>query len=244
MYLSGKNQVIERINAQPETIEKIYLNKGKHFSLLNIILAMAKKNDVECVLLSPKEFSRLSSNIHTQGVIAEVKDFSYTKLEEVLNLAEQKKYALIALSNLTDPQNLGSILRSCACFGRIALIIPKHRSVVVNSTVLKVACGGENYVPVIQVTNLIPAFSEIKECGYWIGGCVANEGNDITQFKLPWPLCLVIGAEGRGIRKGIIRHLDFNLTLPMPGKGISLNAAVACAIFCYEIMRQRKVYKK
>ncbi len=236
MNLYGKNQVIERIRAKPKSITKVYLNKNSNLALLH---ELAKEAGISCVFLPGKEFSRRAKHFHTQGVIAEIKEFSYARLEDILNLPKDKKYTLIALSNITDPQNVGSILRSAACFGNFALIIPKHRTVQINETVLKVACGGENYIPVVQVTNLIPALEKAKKAGYWVAGCFVNDGVAITELKISFPLCIIIGSENKGIRKGIIPHLDFKFTLPMPGIDLSLNAAVACAIFCYEIMRQR-----
>jgi 23S rRNA (guanosine2251-2'-O)-methyltransferase len=236
MFLFGKNQVLERLQARPQTIQKIIFNhKGK----FNDIRSFAQKNNIKCVFLDEKEFFKIAKQANTQGVIAEVEDFKYSDLSWLLKLDDKEKYVLIALSNITDPQNLGSILRTAACFGRFALIIPKHRSASVNETVLKVSCGGENYVPVVQVTNLINAIKSAKDSGYWVAGTVVDQGQDVTDFKFCFPLCLVIGSEDRGIRPGLLEHLDYKLTLPMPGKQLSLNAAVATAVFCYEITKQR-----
>lgn len=237
MNLYGKNQVIERLKANPKSINKIYLTDGAGDAYIR---DLSKKHGISCVMLSDKEFSVLAKHHHSQGVIAETADFSYADLESLLALKDGDKYTFLALSNITDPQNFGSILRNIACFGKFAIIIPKHRSIDINETVLKVACGGENYVPVVKATNLIPALEQIKKAGYWVGGCVVEGGEDLTAYKLPFPLCIIIGSESEGIRKGVIGHLDFKLTLPMPGANLSLNAAVAAAVFCYEIMRQRR----
>ncbi len=235
--LYGKNQIIERLKTHPETIKKIIYNQG---SDNRFVKKLALQKNISCFPLPHKEFICIAKNINTQGVIAEVQDFLYNDLQAILQLPDEEKLTLIALSNITDPQNLGSLLRTAACFGRFALIIPKHRSVSINETVLRIACGGENYVPVIQETNLIPAIKQAKDAGYWVAGAVVEEGEDITGFKFRFPLCLVIGSEDKGIRPGLLAHLDFKVTLPMPGAGLSLNAAVATAIFCYEVTRQRK----
>ncbi|MFH2145989.1 MAG: 23S rRNA (guanosine(2251)-2'-O)-methyltransferase RlmB [Candidatus Omnitrophota bacterium] len=241
MNLYGKNQVIERFKANPKTIKKIYLIDGAEDAYIR---ELSGKHGISCIALSDKEFSVLAKNHHSQGIIAEVADFSYAELDDLLELKDGEEYTFLALSNITDPQNLGSILRNIACFGKFAVIIPKHRSADINETVLKVACGGENYVPVVKVTNLIPALEQIKKAGYWVGGCVVEGGEDITSYKLPFPLCIIIGSESEGIRRGVVSHLDFKLTLPMPGAKLSLNAAVAAAVFSYEIMRQMRAQSK
>ena len=235
--LYGRNQIIERIKVHPKTIKKIVYNKNIDN---RIIEKLAIKNNIPLVLLSDKDFLSISEHRNNQGVIAEAIDFLYDDLQRILDLPDIEKLTLIALSNITDPQNLGSILRTAACFGRFALIIPKHRSASINETVLKVACGGDNYIPVIQETNLIPVIKKAKDYGYWVAGTVVEKGEDISEFKFGFPLCLVIGSEDKGIRDGLMKHLDFKVTLPMPGAKLSLNVAVATAIFCYEIARQRR----
>ncbi len=237
MKLFGKNQVKERLKAYPHSIKKIYFQQGLDLEALK---ELAKQQGISCGVLNEKDFFSMARHHHSQGVIAEVEEFVYANLEDFLVLPDNKKYTLIALSNITDPQNVGSIIRTAACFGEFALIIPKHRNVCINETVLKVACGGENYVPVIQVTNLVPLLQKAKDAGYWVFGSVVEGGQDITECKFSFPLCIVIGSEDKGIRDGILPHLDQKITLPMPGEALSLNAAVAAAILCYEVIRQRK----
>ncbi|MFH1062689.1 MAG: 23S rRNA (guanosine(2251)-2'-O)-methyltransferase RlmB [Candidatus Omnitrophota bacterium] len=236
MNLFGKNQVIERLQSQPQSIKKIFFHQKSDFAAIK---AQANDKKIPCIVLNDKEFLSIAKKAHTEGVIALVADFCYEQLDTLLKRDKQNKYVLIALSNITDPQNLGSILRTAACFGNFALIIPNHRTASINETVLRVACGGENHVPIVQVTNLITAIQAAKDAGYWVAGSVVEQGLDVTCFKFPFPLCLVIGSEDKGIRHGLLNHLDYRLTLPMPGRELSLNAAVATAIFCYEIMKQR-----
>ncbi|MBU1086016.1 MAG: 23S rRNA (guanosine(2251)-2'-O)-methyltransferase RlmB [Candidatus Omnitrophica bacterium] len=236
MNLYGKNQVAERLKSNPNSIKKIFFNQKCDLSAMKII---ANEKKIPYIFLQDKDFLIMAKDANTQGVIAQVVEFCYEDLDDILKQSKPDKYVLIALSNITDPQNLGSILRTVACFGNFALIIPKHRTASINETVLRVACGGENYVPIVQVTNLISAIQSAKDAGYWVAGSVLEDGEDMTNFKFPFPLCLVIGAEDKGIRQGLLNHLDYKLTLPMPGKELSLNAAVATAVFCYEIMKQR-----
>jgi 23S rRNA (guanosine2251-2'-O)-methyltransferase len=130
-------------------------------------------------------------------------------------------------------------MRIAACYGRIALVIPEHSSCDVNDTVIHVASGGENYVPVSQITNLSTGLLKAKKAGYWAVGTAVEGGENLNSASLPFPLCLVLGAEGKGIRYGIQKHLDMNITLPMEGAHLSLNVAMVCAIFCHEIAKQR-----
>ena len=234
MYLYGKNQVEERIKADPKSIRKIFFNKRDNNPEIKIL---AEKSKIAYSYLNENEFSRIADKFNSQGVIAEVLPFSYANYEELLELPAGKKVNFLALSNITDPQNLGSILRTAACFGNFAVIIPKHRSAEITETVLRVACGAENYVPVCLVTNLVPAIEAAKKAGYWTVGTVIEGGTDVFEFNFPSPVFLVIGAEDKGIRQGIVSQLDFKITLPMPGQKLSLNAAVASAVFCYEIIR-------
>ncbi len=236
MNLYGKNQVLERLKSHSKSIKKIFFNQR---SDLFAIRLQANDKKIPYVVLREKEFLIMAKNAKTQGVIALVEEFSYQDLDSLLACDQKDKYVLIALSNITDPQNLGSILRTAACFGKFALIIPKHRTATITETVLRVACGGENHVPIVQVTNLMTALKKAKDAGYWVAGSVVDDGEDVMNFKFPFPFCLVIGSEGKGIRHGLLSHLDYRLKLPMPGKELSLNAAVATAIFCYEIMKQR-----
>jgi 23S rRNA (guanosine2251-2'-O)-methyltransferase len=236
MKLYGKNSISERIRARPASIQRLFFNGSL---AQDPLVAEAKKHRVACEPISAAALEKMGGHHYVQGLVAEVEEFSYAGLEDLICLPDAEKYVFLALSNVTDPQNMGSILRTAACFGRFALLIPKHRTVTVNETVLKVASGGENYVPVVQETNLIPALQRLKQAGYWVAGSVVEEGQDLTKFSFPFPLCLVIGAEDKGIRHGLLAHLDFKITLPMPGFGLSFNAAVATAIFSYEIARQR-----
>jgi 23S rRNA (guanosine2251-2'-O)-methyltransferase len=130
-------------------------------------------------------------------------------------------------------------MRIAACFCGFALVIPRHSSCEVNETVIHVASGGENYVPVSQVTNLTTALREAKKTGYWAVGTVIEGGDDVNTVSLPFPLCLLLGSEGKGIRPGLQNLLDLKVSLPMKGAQLSLNVAMACAVFAHEIARQR-----
>lgn len=237
MFLYGKNSIIERLKVAPNTIRSIFIeDKFSDQPILELI----KLKNVPMKYISSQ---RLKSAIHTdrnlQGVIAEVDNFVYADFDDLL-FNSDKKLSFIFLDRITDPQNLGAILRITACFGRFVIVIPKHKACEINETVLHIAAGGENYTPVCLVSNLSNALIEAKKQGYWLVGAVCGKADDIQKVGLPFPLCLVLGSEGEGVRYGVDKHLEFRIKVPMPGADLSLNVATACTIFCYEISRQRK----
>ncbi|MDD5440203.1 MAG: 23S rRNA (guanosine(2251)-2'-O)-methyltransferase RlmB [Candidatus Omnitrophica bacterium] len=234
MYLYGKNSVAERLKVNPRSIRRIFLqNNFNDHELLGRIRAcrIPVENVSEKTLTNMKRADRL------QGIVAAVDSYNYTPFEDILG--SPRKYTLCAVDNLNDPHNLGSVLRIAACFGGFAVVIPKHSACEVTDTVIHVASGGENFVPVSMVTNLSTALIEAKQAGYWIAGATVQDGEDITRVKLPFPLCLVLGSEGKGIRHGIDKQLEMRVRIPMEGAALSFNVAMAAAIFCYEIKRQR-----
>jgi len=234
MYLYGKNSVYDRIKAAPKTIKKVFLENN--FDSPEI-LGEIKSRRIPVEYVSERTLTNIKRADRLQGIVALVDAFAYTPFHEVLNSPE--KFVLIAVDNINDPHNLGSILRIAACFGGFALVIPRHSSCEVNDTVVHVASGGENFVPVSMVTNLSGALIEAKKAGYWIAGATVSDGEDITKAKLPFPLCLVLGSEGKGIRYGIDKQLEMRVRIPMEGAPLSFNVAMAAAILCYEIKRQK-----
>lgn len=236
MYLYGKNSVLERLKINPNSIKEIFLQKN--FSSAAIINTL-KNTKIPIKHVSENELKKIKRADRLQGIVALVDDFKYTSFEDLLYSTPNKKLSFIFIDSLSDPHNLGSILRIAACFGNFAIVIPKHRSCEVNDTVMHVASGGENFVPVSMVNNMTTALNKAKEKGYWIVGTVVDSGDDINKVSLPFPLCLVLGSEGKGIRYGLQKNLDMKIRLPMKGVALSFNVAMACAIFCHEIDRQR-----
>ena len=237
MYLYGKNPVFERLKADPKSIRKIILKEDfDDKKLLDII----KASNLKPEYMPKNEFMKQQRADRVQGVIAIVDKFVYADFEELLQRPAKTPLTFVFLDNLNDPQNLGVIIRSLACLGGFAVVIPKHESCEVTEAVLHVANGGENYVPVSIVTNMTVALLKAKEKGYWVAGTVIEGGQDLQKFDFTFPICLLMGSEGKGIRPGLLNHIDFKVTLPMKGADLSFNVAVATAIFAYEITKQRK----
>jgi len=232
MFLYGKNSIIERLKVNPKSIKEIRLQDN--FKDQDVILQI-KKNNIPARFVTVKDLEKIKRADRLQGIVAKVDDFKYTPFENIL----KEKLTIIAIDSLNDPHNLGSIIRIAACFGKLAVVIPEHGSCEANETVIHVASGGENYVKIACVGNMTQFFLKAKEQGYWIAGTVVEGGESLYKFSFPSPLCLVLGSEGEGIRPGLKNHLDFKITLPMQGANLSFNVAMACAIFSYEIERQK-----
>ncbi len=237
MYLYGKNSVAERLKKNPKSISLIYLEDTfSDISIENCI----KRNNLTVRKLPPDKFSKIKHASNTQGIIAETDSFNYTDFDELLQEDIKKNNTLVFLDRVYDPQNLGAIMRTLACFGGFSLVIPKHKACEVNETVLHVACGAENYVKAAMVSNISNAVIKAKKEGLWIMGAVLGAGaKDLNAVSIPFPLGVVFGSEGEGLRYGVDKHIDVKAKIPMRGAGLSYNVSIAAAIFCYEITRQK-----
>ncbi|MDD5194652.1 MAG: RNA methyltransferase [Candidatus Omnitrophica bacterium] len=236
MILYGKNSVFERLKVNPKSIRNISLQDN--FSEPEIE-KLIKANHIPFKRLGQREFIRLSPGHNLQGITASIEEFQYAALEDLLAIQE-KRPVLVFLDRLNDPQNLGAILRTLACFGGCAIVIPKFKACEITEAVLHVAQGGENYVSVAMVTNLSGAIIEAKKSGYWAAGAsLEPDAKILGEVSFPFPLALAMGSEGEGIRYGVDKHLDLKVRIPMQGGQLSLNVAAACAVFCYEVLKQR-----
>ena len=236
MYLYGKNSVMERLKANPKSISKVYIQDN--FKSPDII-EMIKSRKIPIVKVDEKGLLKIKRADRLQGIVAETPNYTYASFEKLLDDSKADPISFIFLDGLNDPHNLGSIMRIAACFGGFAIVIPDHGACGMTEAVLHVSSGGENFVPVAKVTNLSTSLLKAKKAGYWAVGTVVDEAEDINSVALPFPICLVLGAEGKGIRYGIQKHLDMKVRLPMKGAELSFNVAMATAIFAHEINKQR-----
>ncbi|MFA5148030.1 MAG: 23S rRNA (guanosine(2251)-2'-O)-methyltransferase RlmB [Candidatus Omnitrophota bacterium] len=236
LLLYGRNAVVERLKANMRGVRKVILSdKFDDPAALDLI----KARRIPVQRLSEKEMLKMKRTERLQGIIAEVDPFRYSSFEDLVSNPEGEKLSFILLDEVTDPQNLGAIIRIAACFGGFGIVIPERGACDVNETVLSVAAGGDNYVPICRINNLSNALIHAKGAGYWCAGAVVDGGEDLTKVSFPFPLCVVMGSEGKGIHHGVEKHLELKVTLPMGGAALSFNVAMASAIFCYEIARQR-----
>jgi len=237
IYLYGKNSVGERIKADPASVRTVYLREG--LAVPSIEKDIARRG-IPCERLPAPVLDKMRPQKDLQGVVAKVDHFGHVDCDDLISDALERNRTLIFLDRVNDPHNLGVIIRVAACFGGFSLIIPSREACQINETVLHVASGGENYVPIASVNNLVPAMDQAKALGFWMVGAVVNdEGEDIASVSLPFPLGLVLGSEGSGIRKGLQKRLDIEARIPMRGAPLSFNVSIACGIFCHEIAKRK-----
>lgn len=236
MYLYGRNSVMERIKARPESVRRVSLREGLSVPDLEKLIHQKK---IACERLHSDLLDKIRPQKDLQGVVARVDLYRYADADELISNALVEKRSLIFLDRVNDPHNLGVIIRLSACFGKFSLVIPSREACQVNETVLHVASGGENYVPIASVNNLAPVLDAAKNAGFWAAGAVmGDEAEDISNVSFPMPLALVLGSEGGGIRKGLQKRIDLRVRIPMQGVPLSFNVSMACAIFLHEISKQ------
>ncbi len=238
MRLYGRNPVLERIKSNPRSIKRIFVEHGHIDSAY--VNQKAKQFGIPVTMVPGSKMQKLARDVNSQGLLAEIDGFSYLPFDDMLTLAKEKNRTLVFLDELNDPQNLGGIMRTLGCLGDFYIVLPTHHSVEVTETVLRVSCGGDNYVGVSKVANLGLAITKAKAEGFWIAGSVVAQGEDLTAIKFQFPLGVIIGSEQKGIREVSRKHLDIAVTIPMANERMSLNAAHATTILCYEIFCQRK----
>ena len=230
-FVYGKNPVIEAINAK-KVLKAFLVTNFNDQKIINLI----KENKINCVTVSHSEMERMSEGGVHQGVAAELKPYQTVSLEEIIFKARKKeKKIIVMLDNISDPHNLGAILRSADVFETSGVILPKHNSVSLNATVAKTSAGAINYVPVAIVNNLNQAIKTLKDEGYWI---VATDGSatiSYSSIKYDFPVVVVIGSEGKGVSSLVLKNSDYIVKIPQFGHVNSLNASVAAGILLAEV---------
>lgn len=246
MLVIGKNPILEILKSHPEELNKVVLlKKVKPDGKLKSIVSLAEEKKIKLMYLNYFEFRKFFDGKSKeegidQGVIAFVRDYMYKPLREIVEDCNNVKNPLILiLDQITDPHNLGAIIRSAVCLGADGIVIPRHNSAEVNHTVMKTSSGAVNYISIAKETNLSNSILFLKNNGYWIAGTDMQTNKIIYETDLNIPLALIIGSEGFGIRKNLKDQCDMLLRIPMAGKISSLNASVSAAVFLYEIFRQK-----
>ncbi|MBM6830359.1 23S rRNA (guanosine(2251)-2'-O)-methyltransferase RlmB [Anaerotignum lactatifermentans] len=238
--LEGRNAILEVLRSGRD-IEKIMVAKGNVEGTIKRIIAMAVEKGVVIQEVSRQKLDEISQTKNHQGVIALVSAHNYVEVEDILAAAREKGEDpfVLLLDGITDPHNLGAILRTAECAGVHGVIIPKRRSVGLNATVGKTSAGAIEYMPVARVTNIVQTMEYLKKEGLWIA-CADMKGLDHFDTNMKGPLALVIGSEGDGVSRLVKENCDFTASIPMYGKISSLNASVAAALLMYEVVRQRR----
>lgn len=205
------------------------------------LLQDAKANGTVIDEVEPQRLSQITQGGSHQGIAAQVSPYTYTELSDLLSSAKTKtpNSVIVIADGITDPHNLGAIIRTTEAMGAQGIIIPQRRASGITSTVLKVAAGALEHLAVARVVNLHRALEELKEAGFWIYGTAATSSKQMHTIDLKGAIGLVVGSEGEGLSLLTQRCCDELISIPLAGKTPSLNASVATAMALYEIYRQR-----
>lgn len=234
----GRHPVLEALKSS-RSFNKIFIAKGLKGDIIDTIFRLGRAAKIVVQFVDKKRLDDLTDRANHQGVAAQIADIHYADLDKVLLALEGKTQALLLmLDRVTDPHNLGAILRSAYLLGCDGVIIPKRAAAQVTATVVKVSAGATEYIPVIQVNNLAQTIEKLKEKRFWVAAADAS-GKPCFEQELEGRLVLVLGSEGYGLQKLILEKSDFLIAIPVSGKIDSLNVSCAASVLLYEIIRQK-----
>ena len=238
--IEGRNAVIEALRAGA-SIDKIFIQKGETDKTLGHIASTARAAGVVVVDADKRKLDFMSRTHAHQGVIALASVREYVSVEDILNIAREKgeNPLIVVCDEISDPHNLGAIIRTAECAGAHGVIIPKRRSAGLTSIVGKTSAGAVSYVPVARVPNIPALLEQLQKEGVWVFGTAAEGTTALYSADLKGPAAIVIGSEGEGMTRLVREKCDFLVSIPMKGKISSLNASAAAAILLYEAVRQR-----
>ena len=238
--LEGRNALTEALSSG-RAIDKVFVAEGDTDKALARLCAMAKDAGAVIVETDRRKLDMMSATGAHQGIIAMVAAHEYATVDDILKSAEEKGEAplIVICDELSDPHNLGAILRTAECAGAHGVIIPKRRSVGLTAVVGKASAGAIEYMPVARVANITNTIKELKDRGVWVFGTAADGNTTLYQADLKGPAAIVIGNEGDGMSRLVADSCDFKVSIPMKGHISSLNASAAASILLYEAVRQR-----
>ena len=238
--LEGRNALTEALKAG-RTIDKVFIADGDTDKGLQRLAAMAKEAGAVVVPVDRRKLDLMSTTHAHQGIIAQAAAHEYATLDDILEEAASRGQAplIVICDELSDPHNLGAIMRTAECAGAHGVVIPKRRSVGLTATVAKASAGAVEYMKVARVTNINNAINELKEKGVWVFGTAAEGSVPMYKADLTGPAAIVIGNEGDGMSQLVRKNCDMLVHIPMSGRISSLNASAAASILLYEAVRQR-----
>ena len=229
MYVFGKN-VANEVIRDVKKIKRAFISKN--FDERDIITVL-NRNNINIKFMEKRDLDKFVDGNH-QGIVLEIEDYKYCDVDELI----EENNIIVMLDHLEDPHNLGAIIRTCEAAGVSGIIIPKDRSVSVNSTVMKVSAGALELVKISQVTNLAQTLNYLKKQGYWIVG-TDMLGTKYSEIDYSGKTVIVIGNEGKGMSDIITKNCDFIASIPMRGNINSLNASVAAGIIIFEAIKEK-----
>ena len=240
--IEGRNAVIEALRAG-RAIDKIFIARGDVDKTLGHIASKAREKGIVVAECDRKKLDFMSQTHAHQGVIALCAVREYCSVDDIFAIAGERgeKPFLIVCDEISDPHNLGAIIRSAECAGAHGVIIPNRRSAGLTAIVDKASAGAAEHMAIARVPNIPSAIKELKERGLWVYGTAADGQSGLWDTDFTGSMALVIGSEGDGMGRLVRESCDFIVSLPMKGQVSSLNASAAAAIVMYEVLRQRSV---
>ena len=239
--IEGRNALTEALKSGRH-IDKLFVAEGSTDRSLARLAAMAKEAGAVVVPTDRRKLDQMSPTGAHQGVIALAAAHEYASVEDILALAAERGEAplIVICDELSDPHNLGAIIRTAECAGAHGVIIPKRRSVGLTAVVAKASAGALEYLPVARVSNIHQTILSLKEQGVWIYGTAADAASGLYRTDLTGPAAIVIGNEGEGMSRLVRESCDVLVSIPMKGRISSLNASAAATVLLYEALRQRE----
>ncbi len=238
--IEGRNAVTEALRAGT-ALDKVYIAKGETDASLRHLAKTARDAGAVVVECDRRKLDAMSVTHSHQGVIAVAAVRAYADVSDILDAARAKGEAplVVVCDGLSDPHNLGAVIRTAECAGAHGVVIPKRRSAGLTAVVAKTSAGAVSHLPVARVANLTQLLKELKEEGLWVYGATAQGDTPLYAADLKGPAAIVIGSEGDGMSRLVEETCDVRVSIPMKGKLNSLNASAAAAILLYEAVRQR-----
>ncbi len=244
-HIYGLSPVLEALRAGRRTIQKILIAEGANPTRLAELTTLARQSGVAIERRERRLLDEMTRRANHQGIVALVageaggKAAAYTDADLILGSLSALPL-LVLLDNIEDPHNLGAIIRSCECAGVEGVFIPEHRAAGLTETVTKTSAGAVEYVRIARVTNLVSLMDRLKEQHVWVIGIEGDGETSYTNFDLNVPLALVMGSEGKGLRRLVRERCDAVISIPLSGKLNSLNVSVATGVVLFEALRQRR----
>lgn len=244
-YIYGRNAVIEHLKAG-KSAEKLFIQRQAIKGAMHRIIALAKEAHLPIIEADKEKMDRMAEGGSHQGVILLSSGFEYSTIEEILSSCREEGRSpfLVMLDELTDPHNVGAIIRTALAAGVDGIILPVRRSATINSVVHNVSAGASNYVKIARVNNLNQSIDQLKKENIWFYGLAAKGSQGLWETDFSGGVCLVIGNEGKGLSLLTEKKCDLLISIPMQGKLDSLNASCAASLAMYEVFRSRQKAEK
>ena len=239
--LFGVNPLLEALRAGTREFDKVYIVRGVHSKGIEEVIHLCRQQKIPVHLELREALDRIAGTQKHQGILGIVTVKGYSPVEDILELATRRKEPpfVLILDSIEDPRNLGAIIRTAEGAGVHGIIIPKHRSAGLNSTVAKTSAGALEHIKVARATNLFQTMEWLREQGLWIYGLDMGGETEYTDVSFETPLAIIMGGEGRGIRESIRKACDVRIRIPLFGRVNSLNVSVASGIILFEIATRR-----